>query len=93
MQKSNRKEIRLIFTMRAQPKAAYLPCSSDLTGHWGGGSVAMWKRDRRLLLPQRHCGYLAELHKDAKFCVSFIADMNIMRSSCSLYLKRHLITE
>lgn len=36
MQKSNREEIRLIFTMRAQPKAAYLPCSSDLRGRVGG---------------------------------------------------------
>lgn len=36
MQKSNREEIRPIFTMRAQPKAAYLPCSSDLRGRVGG---------------------------------------------------------
>lgn len=74
MQKSNIEEIRPIFTMRAQPKAAYLPCSSDLTEHvWGvWESAAMWKRDGRLLLPWRHWGYLAELHKDTQSFVSVL---------------------
>lgn len=60
---------------------------------WVWESVAIWKRDRRSLLPQRHWGYLAELHKDAQSCMcQFYCWYEHCEMQCSLYLK-YLITE
>lgn len=41
MQKSNTEEIRPVFAMRSQPKATYLPCSSDLRRR-GGDCGNLW---------------------------------------------------